>query len=361
MKNIIVIAGGGTGGHIYPGVAIAKALEKLDSNVEIHFIGSNLGLETKIIPREGFCLHLLPAGKLNYEGGLKDKIKTLLILPLAFVKSAFWLVKYRPKFVLGVGGYASGPFVLAASLLKYKTAIWEPNAHPGMTNRILSRWVKKCYVVFAGSKDFIHCRDVMKVGLPVRPELEVLNVTQREDTDFHVLCFGGSQGARYINKILRESVQSEPVWLHKAKLIHQTGVADYAEVNSVYQKSIFSVKPYEFLHEMNRYYDWADIVICRSGASTVAELAAVGKPALLIPLPTSADDHQKKNAQAVVANGSAIMLEQNQLNIKSLNELILGLQKNPDQLKQMSEKMKSLHQPRAAEVIAKDILALIQE
>jgi UDP-N-acetylglucosamine--N-acetylmuramyl-(pentapeptide) pyrophosphoryl-undecaprenol N-acetylglucosamine transferase len=359
MKNIIVIAGGGTGGHIYPGVAIAKSLERMGSNVEIHFVGSDLGLETKIIPREGYHLHLLPAGKLNYQGGFFAKLKTLFKLPLAFIKSVFWILKNKPKFILGVGGYASGPFVFAAALLKYQTAIWEPNAHPGMTNRLLSRWVKKTYLVFEGARSYFKCNNIMKVGLPVRPELEQLKQGNRDDSDFHVLCFGGSQGARYINKILMESVKSEPEWLHKAKLIHQTGEPDYADVNAIYQNSIFSVRPYEFLHEMDKYYDWADIVICRSGASTVAELAAVGKPAVLVPLPTSADDHQKKNAQAVVASGAAIMMEQSQLNPKSLNQIIIEFQKNPERLKKMSEKMKSLHQPRAADVIAKDILALI--
>lgn len=360
MKNIVVIAGGGTGGHIYPGVAIAKSLEKLGSNIEIHFIGSDLGLETKIIPREGYQLHLLPAGKLNYEGGLVGKFKTLIKLPIAFIKAIVWLIKYKPKFILGVGGYASGPFVFAASLLNYQTAIWEPNAHPGMTNRILSRWVKKCYLVFDEARSLFHCKNIMKVGLPVRPVLEDLKKSQRDDSDFHVLCFGGSQGARYLNRVLMESVKSEPEWLHKAKLIHQTGVSDYQEVSESYQKSIFSVKAFEFLHEMDQFYNWADIVICRSGASTVAELAAVGKPAVLVPLPTSADDHQKKNAQVVASSGAALVMEQTQLNAKSLNELLLGLQKNPNKLQTMSEKMKALHQPWAAEVIAKDILAMIR-
>jgi UDP-N-acetylglucosamine--N-acetylmuramyl-(pentapeptide) pyrophosphoryl-undecaprenol N-acetylglucosamine transferase len=359
MKRIVVIAGGGTGGHIYPGIAIAKSLEKLNKDIEIHFVGSSLGLETKIVPREGYPLYLLPAGKLNYEGETFAKIKTLFKVFLAFIKSIFWLIKYKPEFILGVGGYASGPFVFAATLLNFETAIWEPNAHPGLTNRILSRWVKKCYLVFEEAKSFLNCRNIMKMGLPVRPELEELQQSQREDSNFHVLCFGGSQGARYINKILSQSVASEPQWLHKAKLIHQTGVQDFEEIDKAYKSSIFSVTAYEFLHEMDKFYDWADIVICRSGASTVAELAAVGKPAVLIPLPSSADDHQKKNAQVVVKMGAAIMFEQNQLNIKSLNELILELQRNPEKLKYMSENMKILHQPKAANAIAKDILEIM--
>lgn len=361
MKRKIVIAGGGTGGHIYPGVAIAKAIEKLDARTEVHFLGSALGLETKIVPREGFTLHLLPAGKLNYQGGVLGKIKTLIKLPLAFLKSIYWLYKNRPVFILGVGGYASGPFVFAASLLGFETAIWEPNAHPGLTNRMLSRWVKKCYLVFEEAKSHFQCKHIMKVGLPVRPELENITKHEREDNEFHILCFGGSQGARYINKVLVESVKTESPWLYKAKLIHQTGVSDYADIDSAYQNSIFSVKAYEFLHEMDKYYDWADLVICRSGASTVAELAAVGKPAVLVPLPNSADDHQKKNALAVERNGGAILVEQSQLNVKSLGDLILKLQSEQEKLKLMSVKMKALHQPLAAEFIANDILKAIEK
>ena len=361
MKSIIVIAGGGTGGHIYPGVAIAKSIEMLDSEFEIHFVGSELGLETKIIPREGYELHLLPAGKLNYQGGWLNKLKTLLKLPLAFLKSIVWLKKHNPKFVLGVGGYASGPFVFAATVLGFPTAIWEPNAHPGMTNRILSKWVNKCYLVFEEARLTLKSTSIVKVGLPVRPELESMKINPREDTEFHVLCFGGSQGARYINRVFLESVKSEPEWLHKAKLIHQTGIADYAEINSVYQKSIFSVKPFEFLHEMNQFYDWADLIICRSGASTVAELAAVGKAAVFIPLPTSADNHQLKNAQSVALGGGAILLEQSQLNKDSLNKIIMNLQKHPDELQKMAKKIKFFHQPKSADVIAKDILTTIAE
>jgi UDP-N-acetylglucosamine--N-acetylmuramyl-(pentapeptide) pyrophosphoryl-undecaprenol N-acetylglucosamine transferase len=361
MKKKIVIAGGGTGGHIYPGIAIAKALEKLDSNIEVHFVGSTLGLETKIVPREGFPLHLLPAGKLNYQGGLFQKIKTIIKLPLAFLKSSAWILKNKPLFVLGVGGYASGPFVIVASLMGCRCAIWEPNAHPGFTNRLLSRWIEKCYLVFDEAKNQLRCHEIIKVGLPVRPELEKIQKRTREDDDFHVLCFGGSQGARYINKILTESVKSESPWLYKAKLIHQTGESDFKEVNSSYQTSIFSVKAYEFLHEMDKYYDWADIVICRSGASTVAELAAVGKPAILVPLPNSADDHQKKNALAVETSGGALLLEQAQLSVNSLNEVILKLQKDEQKLKKMSAKISALHQPRAAEFIAKNILRTIAD
>lgn len=357
-KFKIVIAGGGTGGHIYPGVAIAKAIEKINPNAEIIFVGSALGLETKIVPREGFPLVLLPAGKLNYAGGILGKLKTLFILPLAFIKSFIWLFKNKPQFVLGVGGYASGPFVFVASLLGFQTAIWEPNAHPGMTNRWLSKWVKKCYFVFDEAPKFFNCKNVMKVGLPVRQELENIAVEPRADNDFHVLVFGGSQGARAINENVSEMVAGEAEWLHKGRLIHQTGVTDYPKTNDKYKNSVFSVQAFEYLHEMNKYYDWADLVICRSGASTVAELAAVGKPAILVPLPTSADDHQKKNAQSVADKGGAVLVEQNQMNAQMLNQLILSLQKDPNKLKNMSEKMKSLHNFQAADVIAKDILKL---
>ncbi len=357
----IVIAGGGTGGHIYPGVAIAKTIEKLDKNIEVVFVGSALGLETKIIPREGFSLVLLPAGKLNYSGGFINKIKTFFKLPMAFVKSAYWLIVNRPLFVLGVGGYASGPFVAVASLLKFKTAIWEPNAHPGLTNRWLSKIVNKAYYVFDESAPYFSCRQKQKVGLPVRQELESLEPVAREDNDFHVLVFGGSQGSKYLNDVIEKMVIAEASWLHKGRLIHQTGVNDYSQINEKYKQSVFHVQAYEYLHEMNKYYEWADLVICRSGASTVAELAAVGKPAILIPLPTSADDHQLKNAKAVADQGAAILLEQKNLTGEQLQKIILNLQNDKIKLKNMSEKMKSLHAARAAEEISKNILKEITQ
>lgn len=358
MKKKIIIAGGGTGGHIYPGIAIAKAIESTNPNIEVEFVGSTLGLETKIIPREGYTLHVLPAGKLNYQGGISSKILGLIRVFLGFLKSFILIYKLKPVGVLGVGGYASGPFVLAAALMKIPSSVWEPNAHPGLTNRWLSRFVQRSFIVFEGARKFLVSNEIHLVGLPVRSELEKVPI-RKPDDEFHVLSFGGSQGAKAINDALEKGVASESAWLHRGKLVHQTGVNDYSRVKNTYDKSVFDVKAFEYLFEMDQYYNWADLVICRSGASTIAELCAVGKPAILIPLPTAADDHQRKNALALVENKAAILIEQKDLTSDKLNSVLLDLQKQPELLNSMAKNAKSMYKPKAAEAIAKIILDTI--
>jgi len=356
MKKKFLIAGGGTGGHIYPGIAIAKALESLDPSIEVEFVGSNLGLEKNIVPREGYKLHMLSSGKLNYKGSLLIKIFGLFKVFLGLIQSIILIFKTKPCGVLGVGGYASAPLVLAATFLRIPTAIWEPNAHPGLANRILSRFVSKAFVVFSHSKKYLKSKEIELVGLPVRSELEQLSSKSQVSNEFHVLCFGGSQGSKALNEVLEQAVLQESKWLHKSKLIHQTGIADYSKVKEIYDRSVFDVKVFEYLFEMENYYTWADIVVCRSGASTIAELAAVGKPAILIPLPTSADDHQRKNAEALASQNAAIIIEQKDFTREKLNETLLDLQKNPTLLMTLSKNISSLHKPFAANVIAKSLL-----
>lgn len=360
MAKKYIIAGGGTGGHIYPGIAIAKAIESLDSQFEVEFVGSRMGLETKIVPREGYTLHLLSAGKLNYKGSLLGKGLGFLRILLGFLQSFLLIAKIRPEGVLGVGGYASGPFVLAARILGIPTAIWEPNAHPGMTNRWLAKVVDQSFVVFAEAQALLKGPICHVVGLPVRAELEKV-VAHSGDGPFRVLSFGGSQGARAINNVLLESVIQEKPWLYQTELIHQTGSTDYAKIHEVYEASVLEVKAFEYLFEMEKHYAWAHLAICRSGASTIAELCAVGMPAILVPLPTAADDHQKKNAQVLVEKGAAVLLEQKDLNPDKINQLISDLKKQPEALKKMSLAAKSLHKPKAAEAVAGLILKQIKK
>lgn len=355
MKKKFFIAGGGTGGHIYPGIAIARAMESLDSEMIVEFVGSTTGLESKIIPREGFKLHLLSSGKLNYKGSAIIKFLNLWKIAWGFFQAIILLIKEKPIGVLGVGGYASGPLVLAACLLRIPTSLWEPNAHPGLTNRWLSRFVPQAFIVFEEARKHLKSPLIHLMGLPVRKELESLESNPKEG-DFHVLSFGGSQGAQAINRALEESVKTEKPWLYKTKLIHQTGVSGYREVNETYLKSVFDVKAFEYLFEMDQYYRWADIVIARSGASTIAELAATGKPALLIPLPTSADDHQRKNALALVKNNAALLMDQKDLTSQSLNEVLLDLKNNQNKLNELSQNIKKMHRPFAAESIAKVLM-----
>lgn len=369
-KKNIIIAGGGTGGHIYPGVAIAKELKKLDSNIEIHFIGTPSGLENKIVPKEGFKLHLIKVGKLN-ESGIKGKIKTLFSIPLAFIKSVIILWELKPIFVLGVGGYVSGPFVLMSSILGFPSAVWEPNAFPGLTNRWLSRFVKICFVVFDEAKRHLKNKKVETLGIPIRKEIEDLasgkvqsqakeNLPDTEHKKFHLLVFGGSQGARAVNKVVKEAMMKNPDWRKNIEVIHQTGPHDIKEISMSYEK-LSGVQAKEYLHHMEEYYYWADLIVCRSGASTVAEIAACQKPAIFIPLPWAADDHQRKNAQALVEKEAAQMLLQSDLNPDSLIDKISQLQKDEELRKTMQTNLIEFYKPHSAQLIGKKMLSEVSQ
>lgn len=360
-KNV-VIAGGGTGGHIYPGIAIARAIKAQHPDFEIHFVGTPAGLENKIVPREGFPLHHISIGKLNHAGGFKSKIMTILGMPRAFVQSIALLMELKPQAVLGVGGYASGPFVLVASLLGFRTAIWEPNAFPGMTNRWLSRVVGKSFVVFEEAARFLKSNAISQVGLPIRKEVEALakkdssNNVGKDGQEFHILVFGGSQGARSINMAVQEAVLKGGSWLSNTKIIHQTGPADYANVSEAY-KGHSQVETHEYLYQMEKNYEWADIIICRAGASTVAEVAACGKPAIFIPLPWAADDHQRKNAETLFEQKASAMILQKDLTPDTLIQQIEFLKNNTQAREEMRKNLTKFYKPQAAEKMAELLLA----
>ncbi|MCK6597384.1 MAG: undecaprenyldiphospho-muramoylpentapeptide beta-N-acetylglucosaminyltransferase [Bdellovibrionaceae bacterium] len=373
MKKII-IAGGGTGGHIYPAITIAKAILKLNSEWEVEFVGTAEGLEAKIIPREGFKISFISVGKLNYAGSLFKKIKTLLRLPWSFIKCLALVIEKKPVLVLGVGGYVSGPFVLASSIMGVPTALWEPNAHPGLTNRLLARFVRKCFIVFEEAKKHLKARSYMKVGIPVREEIEKLNsyvdfdnVSSTEQSHglqkFKVLVFGGSQGARAINLAIKEMFEKYHSELTSFEFIHQTGMVDFQEVNQSYSShpDFSNIKALEYVYDMDNKYRWADLVICRAGAGTVAEIAASGKPAIFIPLPWAADDHQRKNAEALVSKKAAVMIDQKNLTPRVLLDKIVEIQKDLSLRRQMSENVKHFFFPNAAEKMATQLINLQYE
>ncbi len=360
-KKIGIIAGGGTGGHIYPGVAIARALAKISDDYEIHFVGSPDGLETKIVPQEGFPLHLIQVPKLNYAGSQLEKLKRAAALPNAFVKCLKLLRDLKPEFVLGVGGFASGPFTLAAALMGVPTAIWEANSQPGLTNRWLSRFVKRCYVVFPEAREQLHAKDLREYGIPVRAGITQMhrqnNSVPEINRPFRILVFGGSQGARALNNCLMELVKTHDLSSLGIEITHQTGRADFEKVQATYVGHA-NVQALEFLSPMEDHYRWADLVICRSGASTVAEITAVGKPAIFVPLPSAADDHQRKNAEALVNQEAGILLLQSELSCDSLMKNILDLQRNSNRRAKIGQNASRLFKDHAAEKIAAELLTL---
>ncbi len=326
MKNKqikkIIIAGGGTGGHIYPGLALAYDLLEQNLDCQVHFVGTRHGLESQIIPRT-ISLHFLPIA--GWQGvSLWHKLKVLLMLPLALIKSIYLLLTIRPQYVLGVGGYASGPLVMVASLMGFHTALWEMNAYPGLTNRILARFVKECWIVFESTSPYLKSRKpCKKTNIPIRKDIEEISyaLSQKDSSKHHILIFGGSRGAQGINHCVSNWLKQKPPILANCQIRFQTGTLNY---NKIIKKlnGIPHIQIYAYLNKIAEDYQWADVMICRAGASTIAELAASRKASILIPFPFASEDHQRKNAQALYEKNACVMILEKDLTPQKLeNEL----------------------------------------
>lgn len=354
MGNVI-IAGGGTGGHIYPGVAIARAIEIQYPNLKVHFVGAEGGLEEKIVPREGFPLHLVPVGKLHHSVGLLTRLKTLVRLPIAFFKALSILRTLKPVAVLGVGGFASGPILFVASLFGYRTVIWEPNAYPGLANRLLARMVDECFLVFEEASKLLKAKKTVMTGLPVRASMHP--APRGVNDSLRILVFGGSQGARFINNLVSEAMRDTDGWLEGVELVHQTGPADFERIKESYKGAPSSVQVFEYLHDMDMRYTWADLVVCRAGASTVAEICACKKAAIFIPLPTAADDHQRKNAEVLARGNAALMLPQSELTPLSFRDTLKRFRDDRTLISTFETNVEKFQYPNAAENIATRLVA----
>ncbi len=296
-----------------------------------------------------------------------ERLKTILQMPLAFLKAIWICLKLRPRFLLGVGGHASGPMLLMASLLGFKTYIWEPNAFPGMANRYLSRFVCKIFVVFEqAEKRMGSGKKTQVVGYPMRESIESLGPLSinESSTEFHVLVFGGSQGALGMNSAVMGLLKECHEDLQGMSFLLQCGSRDFQRVLGLYQELPESaqrkIEITEFIYDMEDKYRWADVVVARSGMGSVSELASTGTPSILIPLPSSADGHQQKNAEALQEKGAAIMVLQKDLNQRVLRQHLLDLKQNVEIRKNMSEAAQEFHQPQGAEVIAREILSGIR-
>jgi UDP-N-acetylglucosamine--N-acetylmuramyl-(pentapeptide) pyrophosphoryl-undecaprenol N-acetylglucosamine transferase len=355
----IMIAGGGTGGHIYPAIAIGRALQKINPDVQLRFVGTAEGLESKIMYREALALDLIKSGKLNYSGNPLQKIKTLLKIPVGLLQSLLLIVKHKPAFVLGVGGYASAPFVLMAALLGRKTAIWEPNAHPGMANRLLSQIVPQSYLVFEASKKYLSSKDNKVFGMPLREEIEKAQSEEKVclNGKMTILCFGGSQGSVFLNEKMSKFILNNSDLHDKIQLIHQTGSRDFEAMKKLYA-GLACVETHEFIYDMPSQYKKADVQFCRGGASTIAEASAFGVVPLIVPLP-AADNHQQKNAEIVVENHAGYMFYQNSFKDDEFSAAIRNLLENASLRKEMSANLKKLAPKQAAREIAHDILKQI--
>lgn len=337
----VIIAAGGTGGHIFPGVAIAREIKRRDPSTAILFVGTSRGLESNIVPREGFDLELIKVGALKGVS-IFEKNKSLVGLPISFRDALRILRRFKPDVVIGVGGYSSGPTLLIAALLRIPTMIVEPNAMPGFTNRVLARFVDAAALSFADAQKYFRSKGVV-TGNPVRIDFARLAKKQRTEK-LHVLIFGGSQGARAINTAMIEALPLMKSNRDRISFTHQTGERDYETVKQGYAGAGFyetaDVRP--FIHEMADQFERADLLICRSGATTVAEVAAAGKAAIFIPFPFATDDHQRKNAEAFVRVGAGRMILQQDLTAARLAEELNKLIDNPGEIDRMEEASRAL-------------------
>ena len=353
----ILIAGGGTGGHIIPALAVARELKER-YEAEVVVVGTARGMETRLVPEAGFELRLIDVGQLN-NVSLMPRVRTVLGLPKSLFDCRTIIREFRPGAVFGVGGYASGPAMAAALWLGVPTMAFEPNAMPGMANRLVGKRVQAAAVNFPdAAKWFRNCE---VTGIPVRPEFFAVRDAATSARP-RLLVFGGSQGARILNanvpKVAKELLDAVP----GLTILHQTGGKNLEVTQAAYAASGVDPARAEvmpFIDDMPARFAEASLVMARSGASTVAELAAAGKPSLLVPFAAAADAHQKRNAEAMVAAGAAVMLEEQELREPGrLIEVLAGLLKDQARLQAMGGAARLQAHPDAAKRIADRLAGL---
>ncbi len=389
----LVIAGGGTGGHLFPGVAIAEELLAREPTAEVLFVGTARGIEARVVPKLGMKLALIEASGLKTVGAL-GALRGLLKVPRALWQSRKIWRDFKPDAVIGVGGYASGPVVLAAWLRRVPTAILEQNSIPGLANKLLGRIVRRVFLAFEETKRFFKAKRIVMSGNPIRkamrerlvartagnsgsghspaavgvggpipysansePPVKSAAPASATSTPFPLLCFGGSLGARAVNTVMVDAAidlanSEHPVHL---ALVHQTGPDDKDAVSAGYREAQLpaptSVDVRDFIDDMAAEYFRARLVVARAGATTIAELGVVGRAAILVPYPFAADDHQHKNAQALDEAEAALVFRQADLDGKKLATAIRSLVEDPDRLERMQSAMRSLGRPQAAATI----------
>jgi UDP-N-acetylglucosamine--N-acetylmuramyl-(pentapeptide) pyrophosphoryl-undecaprenol N-acetylglucosamine transferase len=355
----MIIAGGGTGGHLFPGIAIAEEFLRRDPAHRVLFIGTERGLEKKILDRWGFPLRTLKVEGLQGRGPVRIPA-SLLKIPGGLLASFRILRWFQPAIVVGVGGYASGPAVLAARLMGLKTAIAEQNAFPGLTNRILGRFADRIFVTFLASSRWFPAGRTRVTGNPIRAAfLTDQTETGGRDPRFTLLIFGGSQGAHAINRIVMEALGSLEHLKEQIRFIHQTGEKDRETVAQAYRERGFAAEVSPFIMDMATAYRQADLLLCRAGATSIAEITAGGKAAVLVPFPFAVNDHQTQNAEVLARAGAAEMIPEKGLDGRRLAAVIERLCLHPEEIKKMETASAALGNVRAAAAIVDGCLELV--
>lgn len=347
----VLIAAGGTGGHIYPGIAVAKEILHRRPDAQVRFVGTARGLENKLVPPAGFELSIIDSAGLKNVGAMA-RARGLLVLPKSLLHARKVIRSFRPDIVIGAGGYVSGPVVLMAATMRLPTLVMESNALPGWTNRVLARFVDKAAVSFDAAAPFFRGKAVV-TGNPVRREFFELTPRERHAGQFSILVFGGSQGAHAINEAMVAALPALESWKDVLRITHQTGEADFAKVSTKYADAGWGERANvrKYIDNMVAAFAEVDLVICRAGATTAAELIAAGKPSLMIPFPLAADDHQRKNAEAIAAAGAGRMILQPDLSGERLAAEINKLASEPDTINAMANAARGMAKGDAAAAV----------
>jgi len=353
----LVITGGGTGGHLFPGIALAEGMLQRFPDGKVMFIGTDRHLDNQALANKPFAVKALASRALKGKSRLRQ-LGALLQVPVSVWRAMQLLRQFKPDLVFGVGGYVTGPVLLAASLLGIRTAIHEQNSIPGLANRMLGRIVNLVFVSLPGSERYFPAAKVRLSGNPVRRELLARAAQPAMPHErLTVLVLGGSQGARAVNRLMVEAV-GQLAEKNRINIVHQTGIHDAEWVQAGYNAAAVAARVEPFISDMAAVYGEADLIVSRAGATTLAEIAVFGRPAILIPYPYAADDHQRFNARYLAEQGAALMATEAELNAEGLAAMLAGLLADGDKRRQMAARAKELGRPAATESIINDCLAL---
>ncbi len=350
----VILAGGGTGGHLFPGLAVAREFQRRDAMTEILFVGTEKGIEARVLPREGFPLETITVKGLKGRG-VRGLLDALYGIPTGLLQSLGIVKRFRPDCILGLGGYASGPLLLAAKLRGIRCAIMEQNLQPGFTNKMLARFVDRIFTSYPETASYLPSKKVLETGNPVRWQ-SLPDAPKGEK--FTLLIFGGSAGAHRINMAVLDALKHMTDLASQLRIVHQTGAADFPSISKAYQTLPFDAEALPFIDKMDDAYARADLVLCRAGATTVAELTAFGKAAILIPYPYAIYDHQRWNAQALAEKGAAEMILDNELTGAALALRLRGYVADRKKIEAMARAARAMGRPEAAARIVDECYAL---
>jgi UDP-N-acetylglucosamine--N-acetylmuramyl-(pentapeptide) pyrophosphoryl-undecaprenol N-acetylglucosamine transferase len=350
----VILAGGGTGGHLFPGLAVAREFQRRDAMTEILFVGTNKGIEAQVLPREGFRLETIAVKGLKGRG-VRGLFEALYGIPAGLLQSLGIVKRFRPDCILGLGGYASGPLLLVAQLRGIRCAIMEQNLQPGFTNKMLARFVDKIFTSYRETAYYLPGKKVQETGNPVRWQ-RLPDVLKGEK--FTLLIFGGSAGAHRINVAVLDALKQMTDLASQLRIVHQTGAADFPAISNAYQALPFEAEALPFIDRMDDAYARADLVLCRAGATTVAELTAFGKAAILVPYPYAIYDHQRWNAQALADKGAAEMILDHELNGAALALRLRAYVADPIKIETLARAALAMGRPEAAARIVDECYAL---